>query len=94
LAEQYPSRLSYRVTVALGYLRRHDPVAALAQFKGPEIDWKRTQPSWRAIYAAALLQSDRNDEAHEILTTIPRERLNEQERELIESAQGPKTGQN
>lgn len=95
LAEQYPSRLSYRVTVALGYLRRHDPVAALAQFKGPEpIDWKKTQPNWRAVYAAALLRSDRNDEAHEILATIPRERLNEQERELIESAQGPKTGQN
>jgi hypothetical protein len=40
------------------------------------------------------LGSDRNDEAREILASIPRDRLNEQERELIESAQGPKTGQN
>ena len=88
LAEQYPSRLSYRVTTALGYLRQHDPASALAQFKGPvSIDWKRTLPAWRAVYAAALLASDRNDEARDIIATIPRDRLNPQERELIESPQ-------
>jgi len=89
LAEQYPSRLSYRVTTALGYLRQHDPASAMAQFKGPvSIDWKRTLPAWRAVYAAALLASDRNDEARDIIATIPRDRLNPQERELIESPQG------
>jgi len=88
LAEQYPSRLSYRVTTALGYLRQHDPASAMAQFKGPvSIDWKRTLPAWRAVYAAALLASDRNDEARDIIATIPRDRLNPQERELIESPQ-------
>jgi hypothetical protein len=88
LAEQYPNRLSYRVTTALGYLRQHDPASALAQFKGPvSIDWKRTLPAWRAVYAAALLASDRNDEARDIIATIPRDRLNPQERELIESPQ-------
>jgi len=88
LAEQYPSRLSYRVTTALGYLRQHDPASAMAQFKGPvSIDWKRTLPAWRAVYAAALLASDRNDEARDIIATIPRHRLNPQERELIESPQ-------
>ena len=86
LAEQYPNRLSYRVTTALGYLRQHDPASAMAQFKGPvSIDWKRTLPAWRAVYAAALLASDRNDEARDIIATIPRDRLNPQERELIES---------
>ena len=89
LAEQYPNRLSYRVTTALGYLRQHDPASALAQFKGPvSIDWKRTLPAWRAVYAAALLASDRNDEARNIIASIPRDRLNPQERELIESPQG------
>ena len=89
LAEQYPSRLSYRVTTALGYLRQHDPASAMAQFKGPvSIDWKRTLPAWRAVYAAALLASDRNDEARDIIATISRNRLNPQERELIESPQG------
>jgi hypothetical protein len=88
LAEQYPNRLSYRVTTALGYLRQHDPASAMAQFKGPvSIDWKRTLPAWRAVYAAALLASDRNDEARDIIATIPRDRLNPQERELIESPQ-------
>ncbi len=89
LAEQYPNRLSYRVTTALGYLRQHDPASAMAQFKGPvSIDWKRTLPAWRAVYAAALLASDRNDEARDIIATISRDRLNPQERELIESPQG------
>jgi len=89
LAEQYPNRLSYRVTTALGYLRQHDPASAMAQFKGPvSIDWKRTLPAWRAVYAAALFASDRNDEARNIIATISRDRLNPQEHELIDSPQG------
>ena len=85
LAEQYPNRLAYRVTVALGYLRRHDAASALAQFKAPApIDWERTLPNWRAVYAGALLAADRNDEAREIIATIPRDQLNQHERELIE----------
>jgi hypothetical protein len=91
LTEQYPNRLSYRVTTALGYLRRHDPASALAQFKAPApIDWKRTLPAWRAVYAAALLASDRTDEARDIIATIPRDRLNPQERELIEPTEETK----
>jgi hypothetical protein len=87
LAEKYPNRLSYRVTAALGYLREHDPGSALAQFKGPApIDWKRTQPAWRAVYAATLLANERNDEAREIIMTIPIERLSAQELALIEPA--------
>ena len=91
LTDQYPNRLSYRVTAALGYLRQHDPASALAQFKAPApIDWKRTLPAWRAVYAATLLASDRNDEAHDIIATIPRDRLNPQERELIEPTEETK----
>ena len=91
LAEQYPNRLSYRVTAALGYLRQHDPASALAQFNAPApIDWKRTLPAWRAVYAAALLASDRNEEARDIIKTIPRDRLNPQERELTEPSQESK----
>lgn len=91
LTEQYPNRLSYRVTTALGYLRQHDPASALAQFKAPApIDWKRTVPAWRAIYAAALFASDRNDEARDIIATIPHDGLNPQERQLIESTEETK----
>jgi hypothetical protein len=85
LAKKYPERLSFRVTAALGYLRQHDPGSALAEFKGPvPIDWKRTQPSWRAVYAAVLLANDRNDEARDLIETIPLDQLSPQERALIE----------
>lgn len=86
LAEQYPNRLSYRVTAALGYLRQHNAAAALAQFNSPApIDWKQSLPAWRAVYAAALMGADRTDEAKQIIATIPRDRLNSQEQALIES---------
>ncbi len=88
LAKKYPERLSFRVTAALGYLRQHDPGSALAQFKAPvPIDWKRTQPSWRAVYAAVLLANDRNDEARDLIETIPLDQLIPQERALIEPPQ-------
>jgi len=91
LAEQYPNRLAYRVTAALGYLRQFNPGAALAQFNAPApIDWKETLPGWRAVYAAALLGSDRNEEAQKIIATIPRDRLNPEERALIEGKAGTK----
>jgi hypothetical protein len=91
LAEKYPNRLSYRVTAALGYLREQDPGSALVQFNGPApIDWKQAQPAWRAVYAATLLANERNDEAREIIRTIPLERLTAQELALIEPAQEAK----
>jgi tetratricopeptide (TPR) repeat protein len=90
LAEKYPDRLSYRVTAALGYLRKHDPGPALAQFKGPPgappIDWPKTPPGWRAVYAATLLANEEAGAAEEIIKTIPRDQLSPQERALIEPA--------
>jgi hypothetical protein len=84
LAEKYPNRLAYRVTAALGYLRMHDAGSALAQFNAPvPIDWKQTQPSWRAVYAATLLANERPDEAQQMIGTIPVDRLNPRERALI-----------
>ena len=88
LAEKYPNRLSFRVTAALGYLRHHAAGSALAQFKAPApIDWKRAQPAWRAVYAAVLLANDRNDEAREMIATIPLDRLSPEERALLEPSQ-------
>jgi len=88
LAEKFPNRLSYRVAAALGYLRKHDAGSALAQFNAPApIDWKQTQPAWRAVYAATLLANDRHDEAQQIIETIPVDRLSPPERALIEQKQ-------
>jgi len=88
LAGKYPNRLSFRVTAALGYLRNHDAGSALAQFKAPApIDWKRAQPAWCAVYAAVLLANGRNDEAREMIGTIPLDRLSPEERALLEPSQ-------
>ncbi|MEY2546992.1 MAG: hypothetical protein QOG48_2109 [Verrucomicrobiota bacterium] len=87
LVEKYPDRLSYRVAAALGYLRRHDPGPALAQFKvegAPPIEWQKTAPNWRAVYAAALRANEQEDAAREIIATIPKDKLTAEERALIE----------
>src|SRR5205807_166670 len=75
LVQQHPDRLSYRVATALGYLRQHDAGQALQQFKGPPgappIDWSKTPPGWRAVYAAVLLANEQSGAAQEIIKTIP-----------------------
>ncbi len=83
LAEQYPTRLSYRTTAALGYLRKEDAGSALAQFQGPPIDWERTPPAWRAVYAAVLAANDQTEPAKKMAAKIPIEKLNREERALI-----------
>lgn len=88
LVEKYPDRLSYRVAAALGFLRQHDPGLALAQFKGPAgappIEWPKTPPPWRAVYAATLLANEQSDAAREIIAGIPTDKLTPEERALIE----------
>jgi hypothetical protein len=90
LAEKFPDRLAFRVTAALGYLRKHDPGLALAQFNGPPgappIEWEKTPPAWRAVYAATLMANEQGDAAQEMIKTIPRDKLSAPERELIEPA--------
>jgi len=84
LVTKYPSRLSFRVTSALGYLRQRDAASALAQFQAPvPIEWPRTPPAWRAVYAAALAANAQLEAARGIIATIPPDRLNKEERELI-----------
>ncbi|MDQ6656171.1 MAG: hypothetical protein M3Y80_10200 [Verrucomicrobiota bacterium] len=84
LVAKYPARLSFRVTAALGYLRQFNAAAALAQFDAPvPIEWQRTPPGWRAVYAAALAADDKQDAAREIIVTIPLDQLKPEERELL-----------
>ena len=87
LVEKYPDRLSYRVTAALASLRQHDPGAALAQFKpanAPPIEWEKTPPNWRAVYAATLRANEQEDAAREVIAGIPKDKLTAEERALIE----------
>jgi hypothetical protein len=78
-------RLEFRVTAALAFLRQHEPGAALAQFQGPPIEWAKTSPSWRAVYAAALRGNEREEAAHEIIAMIPIDKLSSEERTRIEA---------
>jgi tetratricopeptide (TPR) repeat protein len=83
LATKFPNRLEYRVTAALGCLRQHDAADALAQFNGPPIDWQKTQPAWRAVYAATLMANEQTAQARKIIKTIPIDRLAAEEVSLI-----------
>jgi thioredoxin-like negative regulator of GroEL len=89
IALKDPTRLSYRVTAALGYLRTNDPGPALAQFQppagAPAIEWENTPAGWRAVYAATLIANEKTQEAEEILKNIPRDRLIPEEKRLIEA---------
>jgi hypothetical protein len=87
LVAKYPDRLSYRVAAALGCLRKNDPAGALAQFKvegAPPIEWQKTPPNWRAVYAAALRANQQENAAREIIATVPKDKLSPEERALIE----------
>lgn len=83
LSTKFPNRLEFRVTAALGCLRKHEAADALAQFEGPPIDWGKTQPSWRAVYAATLIANDQAARAKEIINTIQLDRLAPEEANLI-----------
>jgi hypothetical protein len=89
LAAQNPTRLAYRVTAALGYLRKQDPASAFAQFQpgagAPAIEWENTPANWRAVYAATLLANGKTPEADEILKNIPRDKLAPEEKALIKT---------
>ncbi len=89
LALKDPTRLAFRVTAALGYLRMNDPGPALEEFRppagGPAIEWQNTPPSWRAVYAATLIANEKNQEAEEILKNISRDSLSPEEKQLIEA---------
>jgi tetratricopeptide (TPR) repeat protein len=87
LVEKYPDRLSYRVTAALALLRQNDPGAAMAQFQpagAPPIEWDKTPPAWRAVYAAILRATEQEEAAQHIIDTIPKDKLSAEERRLIE----------
>jgi hypothetical protein len=51
----------------------------------PPIEWGKTPPSWRAVYAAALRGNEREDAARDIIVTIPMDKLSSEERALIEA---------
>jgi hypothetical protein len=86
--EQYPTLLSYRITLALGYLRAHQPAAALHVFEGLPINWSQDNVSWRAIFGAVLRANGLEADARELRKIIPNDELLAEELELLNQS-GP-----
>jgi hypothetical protein len=59
----------------------------MAQFQpagAPPIEWDKTPPAWRAVYAAILRATEQEEAAQHIIDTIPKDKLSAEERRLIE----------
>ena len=83
LLDEFPESLPHRTTLALAYLRSKDSSAALRLYEGRQYDWNLALPGDRAVYAAVLEAGGKQAEAREQAMAIPRDRLREQELELI-----------
>ena len=51
LEAAHPELLAFRSTLALAYLRKNNPAAALKVYNDFTIDWKTAPPSWRMVHA-------------------------------------------
>ncbi len=83
LVKQSPESLPFRTTLALAWYRQKDYPAALKVYEGRQYDWSQALAGNRAVYSAVLAANGKPDEALEQARAIPRERLREEERELI-----------
>ncbi|MGA2053175.1 MAG: hypothetical protein ABSH19_07680 [Opitutales bacterium] len=71
----YPSILSYRITLALGYLQAGQPAAAMNVFAGLPINWSLVSPSWRAVFATVLRANGLEDDAKALRQLTPTDQL-------------------
>ena len=83
LVARSPRNLPHLTTLALGAIRKQDPAAALAVYRGLQIPWERIAPGQRAIHAAALGANGMTAEARQEVAALRWEELRPEERELI-----------
>ncbi len=81
-----PTSLPHRTTLALVRLRLGRNADALALFRNITVPDSASLPNTRLVYAAALRACGFDAEARAEAAGIPRNRLNKEERELLESA--------
>lgn len=84
LVARSPRSLPHLTTLALASIRKNDPAAALAVYKGLQIPWDRVATGQRAIYVAALGANGRTAEATAEAAVLPWQELRPEERELIQ----------
>ena len=90
LVAQYPQMLAYRITLALTHLKNHQPEAAMRVFDGITLDPMQIQPYQRAVLAAVLGSTGREDEARQLAKTIPEDVVTTQEIELVQPWRVPR----
>lgn len=84
LVDQYPQRLAYRTTAALGHLRANEIAKAKKVYEGLALDWGVLNPGMQAVHAAVHGASGNASAAREFAQQIPIDKLKPEERELIE----------
>lgn len=90
LVAQYPQMLAYRITLALTHLKNTQPEAAMRVFDGITLDPMQIQPYQRAVLAAVLGSTGREDEARQLAKTIPEDAVTTQEMELVQPWRVPR----
>ena len=77
ILEKSPLILSYRITLALGYLKTNQNQAAMDLFSqwDRDFDWNRVKDNWRLVYALVNYKNNRMDRCASIIRTIKPEEL-------------------
>lgn len=91
LVASLPDRGAYRTTLALAYLRKHQPQQALAAYDQTSINWSTALPGWQAVRAAVLAANGREPEARSLALSINWERLKPEERDLVRALRAPRS---
>jgi hypothetical protein len=84
LVAQYPKRLRYHMTWALGKIREKAYRDVLARFQQFDVDWETLHPKWRFILAIALAGAGEVEQGKHYLAGIKTEEMNQYELELYE----------
>jgi hypothetical protein len=88
LVKEYPAFLSFRVTLALAFLRNDRLADALELLTNDQhIDWDVALPGWRAVLVAVLAKNNRAPEAVRHLRQIPQTLLKPEEKALVSGLQ-------
>ncbi len=78
-----PNLLSYRITLALGYLRMNEPKKALMLFEGFKVPWDQVRPGWRVVFVAVLRANGLDKAANKIVDGLSPRSLLPEERKLL-----------
>ncbi len=92
LLSNQPDSLARLSAVALGYLRKDDPGAAVQIYRGKQIDWAAAPEPWKAVRVAVLRASGDPLAADALLESVDSEKLRPEERELLCAKTVPKMG--